>query len=296
MPEITATAAIQQPGLPQGYWSSGDGWPNWRADMLELDGFAASTPLSVNLLIVHLSAPAAVTAHGLDQPAVVLVPGDSTLIPRGCAATLHHAPRDVLVLELTDALIARAAKALHIHEPASPLLPRCCLRDERITRLCDVLDVEARDGFASGRAFGEAIAMALASRLVTVNAQWAVLPGTRAGYPTARALLPVLEYIDDNLDADLTVAKLARIAGLSRHWFAHQFRAAMHCAPHQYVLGRRIERAKQLLAQTDLSATAVGYALGFGNPSHFAQAFRRSTGVTPSSYRGSHRKAQRASA
>jgi AraC-like DNA-binding protein len=78
------------------------------------------------------------------------------------------------------------------------------------------------------------------------------------------------------------------VAGLNPCHFARQFKAAMGLPPHQYVITRRVERARRLLrAGTDLSLAEVAAQVGFYDQSQFSHHFKRLVGVTPGQYRGS---------
>jgi AraC-like DNA-binding protein len=101
--------------------------------------------------------------------------------------------------------------------------------------------------------------------------------------PSARRR--VAGYVDAHLDESLPLETLARVAGLSRSHFAAAFRETNGTSPHRWVLERRIERAKALLADPALPVTEVALAAGFGSSSHFATAFREATGLRPSDYR-----------
>ena len=82
----------------------------------------------------------------------------------------------------------------------------------------------------------------------------------------------------------------AAVARLSRYHFARQFKAATGLPPHQYVIMRRVERAKELLqAGTALSLAEVAAHVGFSDQSHFSQHFKRLVGVTPGQFRMSAR-------
>ena len=95
-----------------------------------------------------------------------------------------------------------------------------------------------------------------------------------------------LAFIDTHLgDDDLTLAHIAEALGISPHHFAHVFRTAVGVAPHQYVIRRRVERAKELLDTTDLPIVEVALSVGCANQSHFSGLFHRVTGLTPHSYR-----------
>jgi AraC family transcriptional regulator len=98
-------------------------------------------------------------------------------------------------------------------------------------------------------------------------------------------LAHVVTYIDENLESELSLAELALVANMNLYRFARAFKQTIGLSPHQYVLKQRIERAKILLINTDLTLHAVGYQLGFSSQSHFTTAFRRSTGMTPKAFR-----------
>ncbi|SPP97003.1 MULTISPECIES: helix-turn-helix domain-containing protein [Bradyrhizobium] len=98
----------------------------------------------------------------------------------------------------------------------------------------------------------------------------------------------VLEYIEDNLDAKVTLQHLAAVAGLSRMYFAAQFRAAVGMRPHDYFLKRRIDRAKELMQRADVSLIDIALAVGFQTQAHFTTVFKRFTGETPYRWRSAH--------
>ena len=103
------------------------------------------------------------------------------------------------------------------------------------------------------------------------------------GLPRYR-LQRVLDQIRDDLTGDLSVARLAGIAGMSPHYFTEMFRRSTGSPPHQFVLSQRIECAKARLRDPKYSVIEAGLDAGFRNPSHFARAFRKLTGVTPSAF------------
>jgi AraC family transcriptional regulator len=107
---------------------------------------------------------------------------------------------------------------------------------------------------------------------------------SKTGMP-ARRLRRVLDYIGDNLTSDLGVPQLARVAGMSPHYFSELFRRSVGRPPHQYVLSRRIEHAKETLRNSRRSILEAGLSAGFENPSHFARAFRRVVGTSPRQFR-----------
>jgi AraC family transcriptional regulator len=94
----------------------------------------------------------------------------------------------------------------------------------------------------------------------------------------------MLDYIEANLEGDLTIDRMASIACLSKYHFARAFRQAVGQPPHRYVSAKRLERAKALLIQGDRSLTDIALALSFSCQANFTRAFRQATGQTPSKY------------
>ena len=110
----------------------------------------------------------------------------------------------------------------------------------------------------------------------------------RGGLPPG-ALRRVKEYIDAHLDMHVDIATLANIAGFSMFHFARAFKRSEGVTPHSYLLERRVERARKLLASTNLSFSEIARASGFSDQGHLARHFRRRFGVSPSTFRWSSR-------
>ena len=100
-----------------------------------------------------------------------------------------------------------------------------------------------------------------------------------------RVLRSILDYIDANLDANLSLEILAGLAGVLTHRFGRAFKRKVGEPPHQYVLSRRIEAGRVMLRTTDLSIADIAYATGFSSQSHMTTTFRREIGATPAQLR-----------
>ena len=111
--------------------------------------------------------------------------------------------------------------------------------------------------------------------------------------PAARHLLRAKDLADARYAEPLTVADLARAAGLSPAHFSREFRRTFGEAPHQYLVTRRLERAAALLRNTDQSVTDICFAVGLGGLGSFITSFRRMYGMAPAAYRASFPPAQR---
>lgn len=95
----------------------------------------------------------------------------------------------------------------------------------------------------------------------------------------------VLEFVESNLDRTITLQLLAEVSGVSRMYFAAQFRVATSLSPHSYVLQRRLARAEKLLADTDVSIVNIALGVGFQTQAHFTTVFKRAKGLTPNRWR-----------
>ena len=102
-----------------------------------------------------------------------------------------------------------------------------------------------------------------------------------------RHLLQVLDYIDAHLDGEIKLADLAQLVDMSQFHFSRLFKQCLGLSPYQYLLQQRVERAKQLLKQTDKSIIDIAFDCGFNSYSHLTRRFRQLTGTTPKAYRGS---------
>jgi len=94
-----------------------------------------------------------------------------------------------------------------------------------------------------------------------------------------------INYINEYFLSDISGEQLATIANYSYHRFRHIFKSALGISPKQYIISKRIEYAKKIIATTQLSITEIGYQCGFPSTSLFIKQFKKSTGITPTKYR-----------
>ena len=190
----------------------------------------------------------------------------------------------VISVSLDQARIATAAAEL-VPGGRFEMLPVVAGHAPRLAAMLHALHAEQATGYASGRLFVDGMELAIAALLATRQ------NGMAGRVPVQRdALAPhcmkrVADYIDTHLDTSLPLADLARCAGLSEGHFSRLFRTSFDMTPHQFVLRRRIARAKSLLASTPHPVLEVGVMCGFPNPQHFARVFHRMAGLAPSAFR-----------
>jgi YesN/AraC family two-component response regulator len=104
------------------------------------------------------------------------------------------------------------------------------------------------------------------------------------GLPPSK-LRKVFNYVDNHLNQELSLEKLAGEIGLTSYYFARLFKQSTGQSFHQYVIRQRVERAKQLLQQSELSIAKIAVECGFANSSHLALHFKRIVGRAPKKFR-----------
>jgi AraC family transcriptional regulator len=194
---------------------------------------------------------------------------------------------DSLHVFLEPGLVERvAAEAFDLDAVRAPVPPLDGMDLPRLRAAMLAVNDELTAGAAGGRLAAESLANLLAVNLIR-NASAPRLPaGKTDGVLPRGKLRAVVEYIEEHLGAGLTLEQMAAAAHLSAYHFARQFKAATGAPPHQYVLGRRVERAQQLLQQDlDLSLAEIAASAGFSDQSQFSHHFKRLVGVTPGQFR-----------
>jgi AraC family transcriptional regulator len=214
--------------------------------------------------------------------------GAISLVPAGSPARWRWSgPRDLLAIYLESGLVERVAAEAFGLDPARLTVPPLdSLVLPHLRAAIGAVGAELTAGGAGGRLAAESLANVLAVHLLRhVLAPRRPARSLNGTLPRAK-LRAVAEYIEEHLDAGLTLDQLAAVARLSPYHFAWQFKAATGRPPHQYLIARRVERAKQLLqAGTDLSLADVAAHAGFSDQSQLSRHFKRLVGVTPGQFR-----------
>ena len=217
--------------------------------------------------------------------AIALLPAGSPHRVRssGCKEELH--------ICLEPGLVARVAAEAFDLDPARLTVPPLDGLDlPHLRAAMGAVGAELTAGAAGGWLPAESLANVLVVHLIRhVLAPRRPERGRDGVLPQGR-LRAVIEYVEEHLDGAPTLEQLAAVARLSPYHFARQFKTATGLPPHQYVILRRVERARQLLqAGTDLSLAEVALHAGFSDQSQFAYHFKRLVGVTAGQFRRSAR-------
>lgn len=187
-----------------------------------------------------------------------------------------------LHLRLPTSLVRVAAQEMGLDPGRASIAPRCQFRDVQIEHIAWALAVEDRAASPHGLLYRESLGMALAVHLLARYPTQA--PEVRAGL-SPRTRERITEYVEAHLAEDVSLLRLAQVAGVSASHLRVLFKRTVGIPIHEYVIQRRVERARVLLVESDLPASQVALAAGFTHQSHMARCMRRLLGFTPSSIR-----------
>jgi AraC family transcriptional regulator len=250
---------------------------------------AFQPPLTHHSLVLFLHTPKELELQ-CDGVNRVAPPRDGSIlvVPAGRAARWRWSSHsDSLHVFLEPGLVARvAAEAFALDQARAPVPPLDGLDLPPLRAAMLAVNDELTAEAAGDQLAAESLANLLAVHLIRGASAPRPAPGRSDGVLPRGKLRAVLEYIEEHLDAGLTLGQMAAAAHLSPYHFARQFKAATGLPPHRYVILRRVERAKQLLQLGgDLSLAEVAACAGFSDQSQFCQHFKRLVGVTPGRFR-----------
>jgi AraC family transcriptional regulator len=239
-----------------------------------------------HFVCLHLSEPAPFLWRSEGKPGrTTMGPGSVIVVSRGTEDTVSI-PKPVtrILLNLETSILKQAFPENHSGRDVE-FIPQWGVKDRQVEHIIRALEADLEAGVPGGRLFGDSLLCALA---VHLQRNYAVVPpkGAKPGNGLPRPRLNrVLEYIEANFNREIALTALADTAGMSPHYFSELFKQSVHFSPYQYVLRRRIEHARELLREPDVSVFEAAVRCGFSDQSQFTKLFRRVVGVTPTGYR-----------
>lgn len=161
-------------------------------------------------------------------------------------------------------------------------------RDELIEQYVRGLWVGADQGTPAGRLFADGTLLAIVARLTDKIAPPQGQPptGGLAGWQERRTV----DYLRAHLAEDVNLATLAAIANLSQFHFARAFKRTLGVPPHRFHSLLRLEKAMELLVETELSVIEVALKVGYDSPQALSRLFQRELGTSPSAFRRERRR------
>ncbi len=221
---------------------------------------------------------------GENQQVENFVDGDVVIIPanvRHKAITYQECDSTALIIE--PAHIANIAHE-NIDGDNVELMPHFAKSDLLIHQIGLALKAELYSNDLCSRLYADSATTMLAAHLLKHYCVFGLtLPEYDDGLPKYK-LNQTLQYIKAHFDRDLKLGEIAAAVGMSQYYFLRLFKQSMGMTPYQYVLYLRVERAKFLLKQRQITISDVAIECGFTSQSHFTRLFRKMLGTTPKAY------------
>jgi AraC family transcriptional regulator len=255
------------------------------ADILPNQPIVASQPQAWKGIIVehHSQPPFEIPEHCLPQHLIAIqtgppikvenvvngrfqsgysVSGDLSILPADLLNWERwYGKAEYIAIRLEPELVVQATRSLEAN--CIEIIPHLRIRDPLLQQIGLALLREVKAEGTISRLYAESIATTLAVHLLK---HYSASPPTIKNYTNALApckLREVIEYINEHLSQDLSLAELAAVVNLSPNYFVTLFKRSTGLSPHQYVIHCRIERVKALLAENKLPIIEVCDRVGF---------------------------------
>jgi AraC family transcriptional regulator len=200
------------------------------------------------------------------------LPAGSVFLYGGREFIWHHRvkPSEYVNLTLDPALLQTIAIANGL--PSTTTVEhRVIFQDPTILHVAQLLKAEVLSSGLAGDLYVESLRNLLAVHLLRNHTGVMMSPIVKVADLEGLKLKQLKDYIEEHLADEITIAHLAALIPMSQFHFARAFKVATGESPHRYIMQRRIERAKVLLAVTRLSVAEIAYQVGFANQSYFTR-------------------------
>jgi AraC family transcriptional regulator len=267
------------------------GWESLHAAVFEEAPFQATEPaVGHPFLIYHIAHPTRVTRQVESERRESSLIGPRRIcITPGDAETFwsHSGHPEILQIYLRDSVLRQTCEEIYGSDAgAVEIVPRFAISDPLLEQLALAIITALEDGRTEDALYIDTMARLMAAHLARKHSTRVAAERPVAGDGlTPRRLKRLLAYIEEHLGDDLTLKRMALETELSPFYLARVFKSEVGKSPHQYVLDRRIARARALLRDTTIPIADVALATGFSSQSHMSTWFRRLVGVSPANYR-----------
>jgi AraC family transcriptional regulator len=277
----------RQPGSRVHCSSEDTGWPSLFACICSEASYEGSfAAVKDHLVVIPLNKPVRFTRRICGElQEQVLLPGSATITPGGADFsirtssdggqydTLHFYVRDELIREIYDETFASG--------PPIALPPWVGVMDDMLRALASEMRKMLLTPVPGDTLYAESLSRTAAGHLVRHYAAQRQVSVKTPGRLTLEQCDRAIAYIEEYLGDDLTLAGIAKAAGVSAGRLNHEFKQRTRLAPYQYVLSARVRRANTLLSTTDMPLAEIAFQCGFSNQQHMTRMVRRLTGRTP---------------
>ena len=188
---------------------------------------------------------------------------------------------NVLLLALDPVFVSRVAEGLELGADRIELIEKRGGSDPTLQHIAMALRDGVQSGAAHDRMYGEGLSTALAVHLLREYGAAVLGPKRQDGGLPREKLVRAVEYIQDQLDTDLTVSGIAQAVRMSPDHFTRVFKESTGQSPYQYVVDARVKKARELLTTGNFTISEVARQVGFADQSHLTRHFKRVFGLPP---------------
>lgn len=221
--------------------------------------------------------------QGRDRTMFVRAPLVAILPPALPHSLADRPGSNTLILSLAAPFFNEVALALGDGDAA--LVEPHATADPLIREVVNTIESDVRSRRPPDARYIESLAMVLAAHVARKYAMAKHTKAASCGGLAPHKLRCVRDHIGEHLGETIRVEQLAEAVHLSPFHFARMFKQSTGQSPHFYVLMQRIDRAKELLAETDSALVDVAADVGFRTQGHFTGVFHRYAGFTPRAFR-----------
>jgi len=260
--------------------SAGLGWQGFGAELLAISAGRHRIPGAGHHRIgVHVGTPVRANCVCDGRRTTRLQShGDVDVVPAGLDGEwTDDADCTILRVWFEERFVSAISEQVGDPRGRAHIRPNLQLRDPRLQYLAWTLQAELEAQEASDPLFAQSVGTAIVVRLFDRDPS----AGPRRSTLAPRAAARVVDYIEAHLDQPLTLGELAALVDLSVPHFKVLFRETLGLPVHQYVVRRRVERARALLIKGELSMSQIALDAGFAHQSHMARWVNRVLGVAP---------------
>ncbi len=235
-----------------------------------------------HLILIHLETPTQVEQRlGTQFRKYHFQIGNILIVP---AHTPHYAYWDTehryLILSFNPSAFLHTVQMTGNWDKAE-LVPYVANNDPLVYGIGLALKAELESDSSCGSLYVDSLTTTLFTHLLHHYTSDRKLSSSQIGGLSTYRLRQIIEYINTYLDRDLALVELANVAHVSPNYFIQLFKQSTGLTPHQYVIKRRVERAKELLLEGKLAIADIALQVGFAHQSHLNRHFKRWVGVTP---------------
>src|SRR6266446_8385608 len=188
---------------------------------------------------------------------------------------------EFLFLALDPVFVSRVAEGLELDADRIELIEQRRSTDPTLHHIAMALRAGVQTGAALDRMYGEALSTALAVHLLREYGAAVLGPKKQDGGLPHEKLVRAIEYIQDQLNADLTVSGIAQAVGMSPDHFTRLFKESTGQSPYRYVVEARVRKARELLATGKFTISEAAHHVGFVDQSNLTRHFKRVFGLSP---------------